>query len=77
MFDGISSRLATQSEGTLLEALQTRASLANPGDRAAGSGALAHMPLWTIFEPWRWGTSDADQLRRRISRLPHDVPFPA
>ena len=29
---------------------------------------FAHMPLWTIYEPWGWGTSDAaplmDQLRR-------------
>ena len=29
---------------------------------------FAHMPLWTVYEPWGWGTSDAgllvDQLRR-------------
>ena len=29
---------------------------------------FAHMPLWTIYEPWGWGTGDAgalmDQLRR-------------
>ena len=29
---------------------------------------FAHMPLWTIYEPWGWGTDDAprlmDQLRR-------------
>jgi 3',5'-cyclic AMP phosphodiesterase CpdA len=22
---------------------------------------FAHMPLWTIYEPWGWGTGDADQ----------------
>jgi 3',5'-cyclic AMP phosphodiesterase CpdA len=22
---------------------------------------FAHMPLWTIYEPWGWGTSDAEQ----------------
>ncbi len=23
---------------------------------------FAHMPLWTIYEPWGWGTGDAEQL---------------
>jgi 3',5'-cyclic AMP phosphodiesterase CpdA len=23
---------------------------------------FAHMPLWSIYEPWGWGTADADQL---------------
>ena len=23
---------------------------------------FAHMPMWTIFEPWGWGTGDADQV---------------
>jgi len=23
---------------------------------------FAHMPLWTIYEPWGWGTGDADQV---------------
>lgn len=23
---------------------------------------FAHMPMWTIYEPWGWGTSDADQV---------------
>jgi 3',5'-cyclic AMP phosphodiesterase CpdA len=23
---------------------------------------FSHMPMWTIFEPWGWGTSDADQV---------------
>ena len=23
---------------------------------------FAHMPLWTIYEPWGWGTGDADAL---------------
>jgi 3',5'-cyclic AMP phosphodiesterase CpdA len=22
---------------------------------------LAHIPLWTIWEPWGWGTADSDQ----------------
>lgn len=22
---------------------------------------FAHMPLWTVYEPWGWGTGDADQ----------------
>ena len=24
---------------------------------------FAHMPLWTIYEPWGWGTGDAELLR--------------
>jgi 3',5'-cyclic AMP phosphodiesterase CpdA len=23
---------------------------------------FAHMPMWTIYEPWGWGTGDADQV---------------
>jgi 3',5'-cyclic AMP phosphodiesterase CpdA len=23
---------------------------------------FAHMPLWSVYEPWGWGTADADQL---------------
>jgi len=23
--------------------------------------ALAHIPLWTIWEPWGWGTADSEQ----------------
>jgi 3',5'-cyclic AMP phosphodiesterase CpdA len=33
---------------------------------------FAHMPLWTIYEPWGWGTSDADQalsLTRRFGSV--------
>jgi 3',5'-cyclic AMP phosphodiesterase CpdA len=30
---------------------------------------FAHMPLWTIFEPWGWGTSDADQLLSHLRRF--------
>jgi 3',5'-cyclic AMP phosphodiesterase CpdA len=31
--------------------------------RAASTPVVvfAHMPLWTIYEPWGWGTADADQ----------------
>jgi len=27
------------------------------------------MPLWTIYEPWGWGTSDADQLMSQLRRF--------
>ena len=30
---------------------------------------FAHMPLWTIYEPWGWGTSDADQLMSQLRRF--------
>jgi 3',5'-cyclic AMP phosphodiesterase CpdA len=30
---------------------------------------FAHMPLWTIYEPWGWGTGDADQLMSQLSRF--------
>src|ERR1700693_3132411 len=30
---------------------------------------FAHMPLWTIYEPWGWGTGDADQLFDRLRRF--------
>jgi 3',5'-cyclic AMP phosphodiesterase CpdA len=30
---------------------------------------FAHMPLWTIFEPWGWGTGDADQLMGQLRRF--------
>jgi len=30
---------------------------------------FAHMPLWSIYEPWGWGTSDADQLFARLRRF--------
>jgi 3',5'-cyclic AMP phosphodiesterase CpdA len=30
---------------------------------------FAHMPLWTIYEPWGWGTSDADQLMDQLRRF--------
>jgi 3',5'-cyclic AMP phosphodiesterase CpdA len=30
---------------------------------------FAHMPLWTIYEPWGWGTSDADQLMSQLQRF--------
>src|ERR1700674_5485259 len=30
---------------------------------------FAHMPLWTIYEPWGWGTGDADQLLTQLRRL--------
>lgn len=30
---------------------------------------FAHMPLWTIYEPWGWGTGDADQLMTHLKRV--------
>jgi 3',5'-cyclic AMP phosphodiesterase CpdA len=30
---------------------------------------FAHMPLWTIYEPWGWGTGDADQLMNLLRRF--------
>jgi 3',5'-cyclic AMP phosphodiesterase CpdA len=30
---------------------------------------FAHMPLWTIHEPWGWGTGDADQLMTQLRRF--------
>jgi 3',5'-cyclic AMP phosphodiesterase CpdA len=30
---------------------------------------FAHMPLWTIYEPWGWGTSDADQAMSYLRRF--------
>jgi 3',5'-cyclic AMP phosphodiesterase CpdA len=30
---------------------------------------FAHMPLWTIYEPWGWGTSDADVLTGYLRRF--------
>jgi 3',5'-cyclic AMP phosphodiesterase CpdA len=30
---------------------------------------FAHMPLWTIYEPWGWGTGDAPELMNRLRRF--------
>ncbi len=30
---------------------------------------FAHMPLWTVYEPWGWGTSDAELLLSRLRRF--------
>jgi 3',5'-cyclic AMP phosphodiesterase CpdA len=30
---------------------------------------FAHMPLWTIYQPWGWGTGDADQLMDQLRRF--------
>src|SRR5580698_1358121 len=30
---------------------------------------FAHMPLWTIYEPWGWGTGDAPQLMEQLHRF--------
>lgn len=30
---------------------------------------FAHMPLWSIYEPWGWGTGDAEQLLAQLRRF--------
>ena len=30
---------------------------------------FAHMPLWSIYEPWGWGTGDAEQLLSPLRRF--------
>ena len=30
---------------------------------------FAHMPLWTIYEPWGWGTGDAPALMQELKRF--------
>ncbi|HLQ12409.1 MAG TPA: metallophosphoesterase [Steroidobacteraceae bacterium] len=30
---------------------------------------FAHMPLWTIYEPWGWGTGDAEELMTLLRRF--------
>lgn len=30
---------------------------------------FAHMPLWSIYEPWGWGTGDADQAMNLLLRF--------
>jgi 3',5'-cyclic AMP phosphodiesterase CpdA len=30
---------------------------------------FAHMPLWTIYEPWGWGTGDAGALMAQLQRF--------
>jgi len=30
---------------------------------------FAHMPMWTIYEPWGWGTGDADQALGYLKRF--------
>jgi 3',5'-cyclic AMP phosphodiesterase CpdA len=30
---------------------------------------FAHMPLWTIYEPWGWGTADAEQAMSYLRRF--------
>jgi 3',5'-cyclic AMP phosphodiesterase CpdA len=30
---------------------------------------FAHMPLWTIYESWGWGTGDSDQLMSQLRRF--------
>jgi 3',5'-cyclic AMP phosphodiesterase CpdA len=30
---------------------------------------FAHMPLWTVYEPWGWGTGDAEALIAQLRRF--------
>jgi len=30
---------------------------------------FAHMPLWSVYEPWGWGTADAPQLLEQLRRF--------
>jgi 3',5'-cyclic AMP phosphodiesterase CpdA len=30
---------------------------------------FAHMPLWTIYEPWGWGTAEGDQIAAMLRRF--------
>jgi 3',5'-cyclic AMP phosphodiesterase CpdA len=30
---------------------------------------FAHMPLWSIYEPWGWGTGDSEQLMQSLRRF--------
>ena len=30
---------------------------------------FAHMPMWSIYEPWGWGTADADQAMGYLKRF--------
>jgi 3',5'-cyclic AMP phosphodiesterase CpdA len=30
---------------------------------------FAHMPLWTVYEPWGWGTGDAPALFEQLRRF--------
>ena len=30
---------------------------------------FAHMPMWTVYAPWGWGTSDADQATSYLKRF--------
>ena len=30
---------------------------------------FAHMPLWTIYEPWGWGTAEGDQIAALLARF--------
>jgi 3',5'-cyclic AMP phosphodiesterase CpdA len=30
---------------------------------------FAHMPLWTVYEPWGWGTAEADEIAALVRRF--------
>lgn len=41
------------------------------GSRSASTPivVLAHIPLWTVYEPWGWGTADADHALSYLRRF--------
>jgi 3',5'-cyclic AMP phosphodiesterase CpdA len=44
------------------------------GDLAGRSASqpivlFAHMPMWSIYEPWGWGSSDSDQVLALVKRF--------
>ena len=30
---------------------------------------FAHMPLWTVYQPWGWGTAEGDQVMALVRRF--------
>jgi hypothetical protein len=30
---------------------------------------FAHMPLWTIYQPWGWGTGEGDEIAALLARF--------
>jgi 3',5'-cyclic AMP phosphodiesterase CpdA len=56
--------------GTLGEA-QLAWAMADLKGRSASTPIVvfAHMPLWTIYEPWGWGTGDAEPLIAQLRRF--------
>lgn len=71
---GVTIRAATAGERDLLEALQRRASLANPGDHATvlANPELIHLPLQQIMEGRVFVAERASQVAGFAVLLPRD-----